>query len=135
MSRMNIELFAKDTELISFEQSSDGALMLNFGREVDGYVALGAVTVRIKGRSCAVDTRRIPDGEYIPHLILADRTVDLPGVKKQHGAISPSEPDSSYITKLSARERRLSERVDELEKRLDEINKRIVGSSLFSTAP
>lgn len=135
MSRMNIELFGRDAELISYKQDGERALMLDFGTELDGYISLGSITARIRGISCALDTRRLADGEYIPHLILADRTVDLPRVKLQHGILAPTEPDTSYLTRLSLRERRLSERVEKLEERLEEITERITGSSLFGTAP
>lgn len=132
---MNIELFGKDAQLISFADDGAAALVLDFAKELDGYISLGSITSRIKGKSCALDIRRLSDGEYIPHLILADCTVNLPRVKKQNEIIAPIEPDGSFIVTLLLRERQLSERVDQLEKRLEEINKRVVGSSLFSTAP
>ncbi len=135
MSKINIELFGSDAELISFKQDGEAALAFGFPTMLDGYVSLGGITVRICGQACAVDIRRLADGEYIPHLILADRTVDLPRVKMQYGIITPIEPDTDYVTKLSVRERRLRGRVDELEKRLDEITKKVTGASLFGGMP
>lgn len=135
MSKMSIEIFGYDAELISHTEDGGEGLILTFASELDGYVSLANVTVRIKGASCAIDTRRIPDGEYTPHLILKDCTLNLPDIKIQYGVISPIEPDISYLRKLSIRERRLSERVESLEKKLEEINKKVVGSSLFSALP
>ena len=135
MSKINIELFGRETELVSFSQDGRKSLVIEFNEELDGYVALGTVTARLRGTGCAIDLRNLPDGSYTPHLILSDKTLDLPEVKLYSGIITPSEPEVAYTTRLSLRERRLSQRVDKLEKRLDEITKRITGSSIFGTTP
>ncbi|MBR5144656.1 MAG: hypothetical protein IKW53_06360 [Clostridia bacterium] len=135
MSKINIELFGRESELVAFSQDGIKSLVIEFNEELDGYVALGKVTARIRGRGCAIDLRNLPDGEYTPHLILSDKTLDLPEVRLHCGIITPSEPEVAYTTRLSLRERRLRERVDMLEKRLDEITKRITGSSIFGTTP
>ena len=135
MSKIIIECFGKEAELISFSQNGDQAVVLEFTEEYDGYISLDSITARIKGSSCALDTRRLGDGEYTPRLILSDRTVDLPRLKKQLGTISPMEPERPYVVALSLRERKLCQRVDLLEKRLEEISKKICGSGLFAPLP
>ena len=135
MSKITIELFGRESELVAFSQDGRKSLVINFNDALDGYVALGRVTARIKGTECAIDLRNLADGSYTPHLILSDKTIDLPEVRLHCGIITPSEPEVAYTTRLSLRERRLSHRVDMLEKRLDEITKRITCSSIFGTTP
>ncbi len=135
MSKINIELFGNDAELVSFDGEEGGTLSFEFPTLYDGYISLANQTARITGRECTVSTVNIENGEYIPHLILTDRTIDLPKIRVLHGVISPVEPDRSHITRLSLRERRLCERVYSLEKRLDELTKKVTGSSLFSAMP
>ena len=135
MSKINIELFESDAELISFKQNGERSLVFDFSTMLDGYISLGTLTSRICGTSCAIDIRRLDDGEYTPHLILADRTLDLPKIKMQYGIIMPLEPDTDFVTKLSLRERRLKKRVDELEKKLEELTKKVSGTPLFGGTP
>lgn len=135
MSKISIELIGSDAELISFKHSGERSLIFDFSVMLDGYISLGALTSRICGTECAIDTVRLDDGEYTPHLILADRTVDLPKIKKQYGIITPLEPDISFVTKLSLRERRLEKRVDDMEKRLEELTKKVSGTRLFGGTP
>ncbi len=135
MSKINIQLFGRESELVSYKQDGEPMLIFEFTEEVDGYISLGPSTSRIKGKSCPVDLRRLTDGEHIPHLILPEATLDLPRVIKQHGIISPKEPEISFLSKLSLRERRLSERVERLEGELEKIQKKVMGASLFGGEP
>lgn len=135
MSRILIECFGKEAELISFKQDGESAIAMEFGREYDGYVVLGSTTARIKGALCALDTRRLEDGEYTPHLVLTDMTVDLPKIRKQYGIITPVEPDTQYLVALSLRERELRERVEKLEGRVLELTQKIEGARLFGEQP
>lgn len=135
MSKISIEIFGKDCETVTYKQDGEPMLIFEFADELDGYIALGSATARIKGRSCAVDLRRLKDGEYIPHLVLMDSTLDLPTVIKQHGIIAIKEPEISYLTRLSLRERRLGERVERLERAIENIEKKVMGQSLFGGEP
>lgn len=135
MSKIRIELFGNEAELISFKQDGGDSLVMEFGEEYDGYLSIGKLTARIKGATCALDTRRLADGEYTPRLILTDMTVDLPRIKKYCGIITPPDPELPYVHKLSLRERRLSSRVAELEKKVEEITEKVWGSSLFKSTP
>lgn len=134
MSKMKIELYGRNAELCSFEEGG-GSLCFSFDSEQNGYISLGTLTSRIKGTDCTLDTRGLRDGEYIPHLILADMTVNLPRMKIQHGIASPAESDDSDTGNLSLRERRLTKRVDALEERVEELYRKIAGSSLFRSEP
>ena len=135
MSKISIEIFGKGCEIVSYKQDGESVLIFEFADELDGYIALGSATARIKGRSCAVDLRRLQDGEYTPRLVLMEATLDLPPVIKEHGMITPKEPEISYLTRLSFRERRLSERVDKLERALENIEKKVMGQGLFGVKP
>ena len=89
MSKINIELFGYDAELVSFDGEEGGTLSFEFPTLYDGYIYIANQTVRITGRECTVSTVNIENGEYIPHLILTDRTIDLPKIRVLHGVISP----------------------------------------------
>lgn len=135
MSNMKIELYGRNAELCSFTGEDSSSLILSFDSEHNGYISLGPITARISGKECAVDIRRLCDGEYTPHLILADMTVDLPRIKIIHGIPAPIQPGKRTINDISLRERRLSVRVDLLEQRVEELTKKIVGTSLFRAEP
>lgn len=135
MSKITIECFDRSAEIVSFESDREPMLVFEFTSEYDGYIALGEATARIKGARCTLDLRKINDGEYTPHLILSDKTVDLPRLKKEFGALALTEPPLNEINSLSLRERRLNKRVTELEKQMEEISKKVYGSSLFQPLP
>ena len=134
MSNMKIELYGRNAELCSFEEGG-GSLCFSFDTEQNGYISLGPITSRIAGTVCSIDIRKICDGEYIPHLILANMTIDLPRVKIQHGIAYHTEHDSSSPSELSLRERRLEKRVDALEEKIEELYNKIAGSRLFRSEP
>ena len=131
MSKINLELFGRDPELISFEYKRDGTLVFEFTEDQDGYICLGKRTARIKGKSCAIDVRDLECGEHTPRLILEDMTVDLVKIQNENGAIHPKEHEIGEIGELSLRERRLARRVEELEDRLEILEKKVFGTSIF----
>ena len=135
MSKIVIECFGDEAQLITFTRDGEPNLVIELGEEYDGYISMGNCGARIKGASCALDTRRLADGEYTPRLILDEGTILLPGLIKQHGIISPKEPDVDYIRALSLRERRLNARVDTLENELKEIKNKVMGTRLFELLP
>ncbi len=135
MSKLKIECFGNDAELISFINESGPDLVIEFVEEVDGYVSLGNQAVKIMGKKCVLDKRKIPDGEHIPHLVLSDKTLDLPKLKKLYGSIEPAAHDIREIGELSLRERYLNRRVSLLEKQIEELTKKVYGSSLFKSLP
>ena len=131
MSKISLELFGRDCEIVSFEYKKNSMLLFEFTEELDGYILLGRHTARLKGRGCAVDVRDLEDGEHIPRLILEDATVDLPKIKNENGIIIPTERGIAEIGDISLRERRLCRRVNELEARLDELSKKVFGAKIF----
>lgn len=135
MSKISIELFGSDAELAFFNDDGEKNIVFEFNEDLDGYISLGTAMSRIKGRSCSLDVRRIPDGKYQPHLILLNETIDLPTLSFLYGVIKPLSADSDYISRLSIGHKRLIKRVDELEERIEKLNERIVGSKLFDNAP
>ena len=128
MSRLTVERFGRECEPVSFRQDKNRALVIEFTEECSGRVSLGGIVKEIDGRSVSFNLIGLSDGEYTPHLILDDMTVDLPPIRKTFGIISPAQQEPDFIGKLSARERRLEIRVEALEKRLEEITSKINGS-------
>lgn len=135
MSKVIIERFGRECEVVSFKQDPESSLIVEMTEDTEGYINLGSQTVRLKGRSCIIDARGLKDGEHTPHLILSDMTLDLPKIKKQCGIITVAERESDFLTRLSLREHRLSNRVEMLEKRLEEITEKVWGAGLFSIGP
>ena len=135
MSKIRIECFGDEAELVSFTQDGERNIQIDLGGEYDGYISVGKLTARIKGSLCSIDARGLEDGEYTPHLILNDRTIDLPKISKQYGIITPIEPELPYTLALSLREKKLRARVEELEKGLEKLTKMIEGERLFGTTP
>lgn len=135
MSKIKIECFENEAELVSFTQDGERTVQLDLSGEYDGYISIGRLTARVKGAVCAIDIRSLEDGEYTPHLILQGRTVDLPRIKKQFGIITPIEPELPYAMAISLRERKLAERVTRLEERLEELITKVEGTRLFSLTP
>ena len=131
MSKINLELFGRDCELITFEYKKDSELIFEFTESYDGSLLLGKHTARIKGKKCAIDIRDLECGEHIPRLILEDATIDLVTIKNENGAVYPKEHSVREIGEISLRERRLARRADELEKRLEKIEKKVFGTSIF----
>lgn len=130
MSKITVERFGKECEMIAFRQDKNRALTVEFTDEVSGYVSVNKLCVKIDGKSCTLKVNLLDDGEYTPRLILEDMTVDLPKIKKLYGFISPAEHSADFVASLSARERRLRIRVETLEKRLNEIEEK-VSSRIF----
>ena len=135
MSKIIIENFDDGGELVDFKSDAETFLVFEFTEEVEGYISLGNLTSKFKGTSCAMDIRQLDDGDYTPHLIMPSRTIDLPRLKKEYGAVTPIDPCISDINKLSLRERRLCRRVKILESQIKEITKKVYGSSLFERLP
>ena len=131
MSKIKLELFGSTAEILSYEDGKPGALVFEFTEAQDGYIVVGSQNARIIGKECAVDLRFIKNGEYTPRLVLMEKTIDLPKIVNENGAIFPSEHSLCEIGELSIRERRLCRRVSELEERLEEISNKVYGARIF----
>ena len=131
MSKIKLEIFDREVEVVSYLPEPSRVLVFEFTEEIDGYIVMGSQTSRIKGRECALDIRNIKDGEHLPRLVLSDRTIDLPAVVKDFSIVRPKERSTDDIGELSLRERRLSRRVLELEKKLEEISEMVYGRTIF----
>ena len=135
MSKIKIECFEHESELVGFESDYENSLVFEFSGEQDGYISLGNLTAKFTGRVCEMDIRTLYDGEHTPHLILLDRIIDLPRLKKEYGAVSMVDPSISEIRDISLREKRLLSRVEALESKMEEISKKVFGSKLFEILP
>lgn len=131
MSKIKLEIFDREVEVVSYLPERSRAFIIEFTEATDGYIVMGGQTVRIKGKECAVDIRAIKDGEHQPRLVLEDKTIDLPVIIKDLGIVRPKEREINEIGELSLREKRLMRRVSELEKRLDKISEMVYGRTIF----
>ena len=131
MGKINLELFGRDCEILSYEYKKADFLRFEFTEELSGYIQLGKSTARLNGKACDVDVRELSPGEHTPRLILEGMTIDLPRLKNEYGSIYPLEHTVEEIGELSLRERRLCRRVNELEARLKEISEKVFGTTIF----
>ena len=131
MGKISLELFDEGCEMLSFEYKKDSTLTFEFTEELDGYISLGSHSARLKGSCCSVEVRDLIDGEHKPRLILRDRTVDLPLVVNENGAIYPRERSVTEIGDISLRERRLKRRLDMMEAELIELKNKVFGTKIF----
>ena len=131
MSRIEIECFDNEAEIVGLVIDGRRILTIKFNNAYDGFLSIGAYAVRLIGDECSVDISSIEDGVYQPKLILCDKVIPLPQIKKENGIIMPTEYDLSYLRELSIRERRLCQRIDRLEKKTEEIYKKVFGTKIF----
>lgn len=131
MSRINIECHNDGADLVSFDPGINGILTLVFNKGYNGYISVGHISARIVGKECSIGTKGLEDGDYIPKLVLCDRVINLPPIKKENGAIIPIKPDTSYLSELSIRQRRLEDRVNCLSSMVEEMYKKVFGTTLF----
>ena len=131
MSRLTIELYDLEAEVVTFREDSSELLEIVFTDPCDGFVTAGGITSRVKDGRCVFDLRLMDDGETEPVLILREGRFKLPPINKQSGSIALAHPGLDYIVRLSQKERMLSKRVEELEKRIEELSKSITGVSIF----
>ena len=131
MSKIQIECFDDMAEISSISTEESKFLTLKFNTGYNGYISLGRITVRIVGEECCIDASGLDDGVYSPKLILCDRSINLPPIRKEKGLISPVDYDIGYLRELSIRERRLSQRVESLSQKIEQINEKVFGSSIF----
>ena len=135
MGKISLELFGDTCEMLSFEYKKEATLSFEFTEELDGYIALGGHSARLHGKSCSVEVRDLAEGEHTPRLVLRDKTVDLPGVVNENGAIYPREHSISELGNISLRERRLQRRVDQLERELTKLKNKDFGTVIFGAEP
>ena len=131
MSKIKLERFGDECELIGFDKCEDGYITFLFIELTDGFISIGHVVSRVVSGVCRFDARLIPNGVHEPRLILTDRVILLPKIIKSAHSVVAADCDSEYVREISLRERRLSERVKELESEIEKLRERIYGSRIF----
>ena len=124
-------LFDGEGELTDYQRGKGYETVFTFPKEVNGFLTLGDVSLRVKdGRGC-IDMRLLEDGAHIPKLIEKDRQISLPGIRKQGRIIEPAECGSDYVRRISLRERALAERVLLLEDAVSMLYEKVYGKSVL----
>lgn len=118
MAKIKYRIIGDVGERRSFIGSDDLVCRLNFDDGTDGYITVGSVVAPVKDAAAQVDMRRLPDGEYTPHLYTDGGRIRLEGFIKRGERLIPS-PLSEYTL------RGLLVRVDELEVALKEARREI----------
>lgn len=131
MSKIKFELYGGDVETVDFSQDSASLLTLDFSEELEGFVRIGELTERLSGGICDFDLRLLENGDYTPELILEDRRVVLPLIKKFGNIVVCCDCTEGYIRSASQRERALSKRVLALENKIKEIEDKVYGSVII----
>ncbi len=131
MNKMTLEIIGDGCEMISFDGDGGGIVSLEFSEEVEGYICLAHLAVRIEGTAKLIDMSRLPDGEYSPVLVTEEKKIDLPKIKKAAGNLHPMPYGISHLATVSKMTRRNGEKISALEERVDELEKLIKGASIF----
>ena len=131
MSEIRYEIFDGEAEVVGF--CSDGGRELTFRIEGsgDGFVSTDDVAARLKDGVASIDSRLISDGEHTPMLILKDRRIPLPGIKKSGSRVTLARCDEDYVRAVSLRAHRLTRRVKELEQTIESLCERVYGTTVF----
>ena len=131
MNVVKYELFDNAAEAVSFRKGKSNTLRIELSEDLDGFVTVGNVTVRLRGGIAMTDLRLIDDGDNSPILILKDRRQTLPGISKRGRMLELADCGAEYLRDLSMRERELSKRVLKLEEALDKLSSAVFGTTLF----
>lgn len=131
MSKIKYEIFDGECEALKHEQDASDILELVFSEQLDGFISLDGVVVRLTDGRARVDLRYVSDGEYTPYVILKNARLALPKIKKLGRHITLTECDADYARRTSIRERRLSRRVSELEKEIEQLKACIYGTKII----
>ena len=131
MSKIKYKLFDEVAEVISYADSSNDILELEFDGEAKGYVKLGDRTSAIKEGKCRFKTAQLTEERYRPILVTENASFPLPAIIRNGMRFSPLPPDEEYIRSLSLRTLALQSRVKELEAFALEMRKKVYGTTIF----
>lgn len=131
MSKIRLEIFDREVEILSYEHRAGESLLIEFANNIEGYVLLGGHIARVENGQCSLKTDWLEYGEHTPRLVLQEVTLDLPRLIKKGDSVFLSVHGPEDIGDLFIREQRLRRRVDEQEKMLKEISKRVFGTTIF----
>ena len=131
MTEIRCEIFDGEAEIVGF--TSDGGRELVFRIEggADGFVSMDGVAARLKEGTASIDSRLVSDGELTPILILKDRRIPLPRIKKNGSRVTLARCDEEYVRAISLRAHRLTRRVSELEQTIETLRERVYGTTVF----
>ena len=131
MADIRYEIFGGKAEVVGF--SSEGGRELTFRIEGsgDGFVSTCDVAARLKDGVASIDSRLISDGEHTPMLILKDRRISLPRIRKSGSRVTLADCDEEYVRDVSLRAHRLARRVEELEQTVESLCERVYGTTVF----
>lgn len=131
MSKITIELFDNDAEAVEFEYTAGRLFEIRFNKALEGLVSIDGIVSRVSDGVCLYDTGFIEEGEHSPVLLIGNKIIKLPEIKKAAGRILLSKCSDEYVRSASLRERRLAARVKELEKRLEQLMGKLDGTTIF----
>lgn len=131
MNRIKYKLFKKAAEIVSFSEGASSQVEISFNEECEGILSIGEVVGIVKDGVCRMNLQLLEEGEITPCLILKDRAIRLPRIKKSARRISPAPCSEEYIRGISVRERMLSERVELLEEELERLKERLNDKIIF----
>ncbi len=131
MSKLVIKCFENFAEIVSASADTSRFLNLKFDGEYEGNLCIGVISASICGSECTLDTVRLPEGVYTPRLVLKDRSVELPKIRKINGVIIPEDYSLTQLRALSIRNGILSERISSLEKRLKLTEEKVFGRGIL----
>ena len=131
MSKLSFEIFNTEYELVGITSDGENRLVFEFSEEYEGFVRIGDLTSRLEGGRCEFDLRQIENGEFSPSLVIPNRIINLPQIKKLGRALEILDCTDGYIRSASQRERALEAKVSCLERQLEEISSKVYGETIL----
>lgn len=128
MSRLKFKLYGSEVELISMASDSSGSLELDFSENSSGFLRIGKLALKLTDGKCIVDLRLLENGEYTPELVLDNRLVVLPLMRKFGNVVECLDCTADYIRAASQRERALAELVATLEEKIKLLEDKVYGT-------
>ena len=112
-------------------QSPNGTLELHFEEKIEGTVRLGALLVKIDGKSCIFNTGRLEDGIYKPVIYLKSAILEPESFEVSGGAPRLIPKGDSYVRELSRELEALRREVREVKDKLRLYDEKINGKPIF----
>lgn len=131
MTEIRYRLIGDAGEWESFRDSHTETVEFLFDSDIDGQLLLADRMARVKCGSARLNIAQIPDGEYLPRLLIGERSLTLEGVRICGSSCTPLPTADRCIRRLLGRIYELEKMQKENEKKFTELTLMIQGNGLF----
>ncbi len=111
-------------------KNGDG-IELHFEEKIKGSVRLGALLVKIDGKSCFFNTGALEDGIYKPVIYLSGAIIEPEAFEVSDGAARLIPKNDAYVRELSRELEALRHETAKIKEKLREHDEKINGNPIF----